>query len=51
VLGIIGAIVGGFIFARFGAERVSDLRGMLVAVVGASVVLVIYHALFARRVV
>lgn len=50
VLGIVGAIVGGFLFAQFGAAGVTgfNLYSMFVAVVGAIVVLVIYHALFRR---
>ena len=53
VLGIVGAIVGGFIFTRFfGAAGVTgfNLYSMFVAVVGAIVVLLIYHALVRRRV-
>jgi len=52
VLGIVGAIVGGFIFAQFGAAGVTgfNLYSMLVAIAGAIIVLVIYHALFGRRV-
>jgi uncharacterized membrane protein YeaQ/YmgE (transglycosylase-associated protein family) len=52
VLGIVGAIVGGFLFAQFGAAGVTgfNLYSMVVAVVGAVVVLVLYHALFNRRV-
>ena len=51
VLGIVGAIVGGFIFTAVGATGVTgfNLYSMFVAVVGAIVVLVLYHALFARR--
>jgi uncharacterized membrane protein YeaQ/YmgE (transglycosylase-associated protein family) len=51
VLGIVGAIVGGFIFTAVGATGVTgfNLYSMLVAVIGAIVVLVLYHALFARR--
>lgn len=51
VLGIVGAIVGGFIFTAFGAAGVTgfNLYSMLVAIVGAIIVLWIYHALFARR--
>ncbi|MDB5396596.1 MAG: transglycosylase, partial [Rhodospirillales bacterium] len=51
VLGIVGAIVGGFLFTRFGAAGVTgfNLYSMLVAVVGAVVILVIYHAIFGRR--
>jgi uncharacterized membrane protein YeaQ/YmgE (transglycosylase-associated protein family) len=51
VLGIVGAIVGGFIFTAVGATGVTgfNLYSMFVAVVGAIVVLVLYHALFVRR--
>lgn len=51
VLGIVGAIVGGYLFSLFGAQGVSgvNLYSMFVAVVGASVVLVIYHSLSGRR--
>jgi uncharacterized membrane protein YeaQ/YmgE (transglycosylase-associated protein family) len=50
-LGIVGAIVGGFIFTAVGATGVTgfNLYSMFVAVVGAIVVLVLYHALFGRR--
>jgi uncharacterized membrane protein YeaQ/YmgE (transglycosylase-associated protein family) len=53
ILGIVGAIVGGVLFNEFGAAGVTgfNLYSMLVAVVGAIVVLFIYHALFGRRVV
>ena len=53
VLGIVGAMVGGWLFATFGAMPVTGLNlySMLVAVVGAVVVLVIYHAIFGRRAV
>ncbi|WBO24445.1 GlsB/YeaQ/YmgE family stress response membrane protein [Sphingomonas abietis] len=45
VLGVVGAVVGGFLFNQFGAAGVSGLNlySLLVAVVGAVVVLVIYH--------
>jgi uncharacterized membrane protein YeaQ/YmgE (transglycosylase-associated protein family) len=51
VLGIVGAIVGGFLFAQFGAQGVTgfNLYSMFVAVIGAVVVLVIYHAVAGRR--
>ncbi len=51
VLGIVGAVVGGFLFTKFGAVGVTgfNLYSMFVAVVGAIIVLVLYHALFARR--
>ena len=51
VLGIIGAFVGGWLFSFFGAHGVTGLNiySMLVAIVGAIVVLLIYHALVRRR--
>jgi uncharacterized membrane protein YeaQ/YmgE (transglycosylase-associated protein family) len=51
LLGIVGAIVGGFLFTRLGAVGVTgfNLYSMFVAVIGAVVVLVLYHALFGRR--
>lgn len=53
VLGIVGAIIGGFIFNAFGGVGVTgfNLWSLLVAVIGAIVLLVIYHALFGRRTV
>jgi len=46
VLGIVGAVVGGWLFTRFGAAGVTGLNlySLLVAVVGAVVVLILYHA-------
>ena len=51
VLGIVGAIVGGVIFTAVGATGVTgfNLYSMFVAVIGAIVVLVLYHAIFGRR--
>ncbi|MEA2782246.1 MAG: hypothetical protein QOK29_3790 [Rhodospirillaceae bacterium] len=51
VLGIVGAVVGGFLFTQFGAPGVTgfNLYSMLVAIIGAIVVLVIYHAVTGRR--
>jgi len=52
VLGIVGAFVGGFVFNNFfGAAGVTgfNLYSMFVAVVGAVLVLVIYHLLFRGR--
>ncbi len=51
VLGIVGAFVGGFLFSLFGAAPVTGLNiySMIVAVVGAIVVLMIYHAVIGRR--
>ncbi|MDE2578206.1 MAG: GlsB/YeaQ/YmgE family stress response membrane protein [Hyphomicrobiales bacterium] len=47
VLGIVGAVVGGFIFNFFGAAGVTGLNiySMIVAVIGAVVVLWIYRAI------
>jgi uncharacterized membrane protein YeaQ/YmgE (transglycosylase-associated protein family) len=51
VLGIVGAVVGGYLFQTFGMAGVSgvNLYSILVAVIGAIVVLVVYHALIGRR--
>ncbi len=51
VLGIVGAVVGGFIFQEFGAAGITgfNLYSMIVAIVGAIILLVIYHAIFSRR--
>jgi uncharacterized membrane protein YeaQ/YmgE (transglycosylase-associated protein family) len=50
VLGVVGAIVGGFIVSFFGTEGVTGLNiwSLIVAVLGAVVVLWIYHAVVAR---
>jgi uncharacterized membrane protein YeaQ/YmgE (transglycosylase-associated protein family) len=47
ILGIVGSIVGGWLFTMFGASGVSGLNlySLLVAVVGAIVVLVVYHTI------
>lgn len=51
VLGIIGALVGGAIFSALGAASITgfNLYSLFVAVIGAVVVLVVYHALSGRR--
>jgi uncharacterized membrane protein YeaQ/YmgE (transglycosylase-associated protein family) len=51
VLGVVGAVVGGFLFNLMGHSGVSgiNLYSIFVAVVGAVVVLVAYHALAGRR--
>jgi len=51
LLGVVGAFVGGFLFTRFGAAGVTGLNiySILVATVGAAVVLIIYHMLAGRR--
>jgi uncharacterized membrane protein YeaQ/YmgE (transglycosylase-associated protein family) len=50
VLGIVGAIVGGWLFTFFGAAGVTgfNLYSIFVAVIGSIVVLVVYHLI--RRV-
>jgi uncharacterized membrane protein YeaQ/YmgE (transglycosylase-associated protein family) len=50
ILGIVGAVIGGFLFEKFGMAGVTgiNLYSILVAVVGAIIFLVIYHALFRR---
>jgi uncharacterized membrane protein YeaQ/YmgE (transglycosylase-associated protein family) len=50
LLGIVGAVVGGFVFRTLGASGVSGLNvySLIVAVIGSVVFLLIYH--FVRRV-
>ena len=50
LLGIVGAVVGGWLFRTFGMAGVTGLNiySLFVAVLGAIVFLVVYH-LFARR--
>jgi uncharacterized membrane protein YeaQ/YmgE (transglycosylase-associated protein family) len=50
LLGIVGAVLGGWLFNRFGASGVTGLNlySLLVAVIGSVLFLVIYHAI--RRV-
>jgi uncharacterized membrane protein YeaQ/YmgE (transglycosylase-associated protein family) len=51
VLGIVGACVGGFLFTSIGGMGITgfNLYSMFVAIVGAVLVLVIFHALTGRR--
>jgi uncharacterized membrane protein YeaQ/YmgE (transglycosylase-associated protein family) len=51
LLGVVGAIIGGYLFNLFGASGVTGLNlySVLVAVVGAVVFLVVYHTIFRRR--
>jgi uncharacterized membrane protein YeaQ/YmgE (transglycosylase-associated protein family) len=51
LLGVVGAFIGGYLFSLFGASGVTGLNlySLLVAVVGAVVFLVVYHAVFRRR--
>ena len=50
-LGIIGALVGGFLFDLIGSSGVTGLNiwSMIVAVIGSVVVLLIYNAVTGRR--
>jgi uncharacterized membrane protein YeaQ/YmgE (transglycosylase-associated protein family) len=50
VLGVVGAIAGGFVFNALGAPGVSGLSlySLLVAVSGSIVLLVLYHAVSRR---
>ncbi|HPG03059.1 MAG TPA: GlsB/YeaQ/YmgE family stress response membrane protein [Beijerinckiaceae bacterium] len=50
VLGIVGAVVGGFIFTFFGAAGVTGLNiySLIVSIVGAVVVLWVYHQVAGR---
>jgi len=50
-LGIVGAVVGGFLFDLFGATGVTGLNiwSMIVAIVGSVVVLLVYNVLTGRR--
>ncbi len=51
ILGIVGAFVGGWLFNTFGMPGVSGLNvySMVVAVIGAVVVLVLYHLVVRRK--
>ena len=50
VLGIVGAVVGGYLFTAFGATGVTgfNIYSMIVAIIGAVIVLWLYHAIAAR---
>jgi uncharacterized membrane protein YeaQ/YmgE (transglycosylase-associated protein family) len=50
-LGIIGAVVGRFLFDFFGATGVTgfNIYSMIVAIFGSVVVLLIYNAIVGRR--
>jgi uncharacterized membrane protein YeaQ/YmgE (transglycosylase-associated protein family) len=56
VLGVVGAVAGGWLFNQFGQPGITGLNiwSFLVAVIGAVILLVLYHAVTgrgARRVV
>jgi uncharacterized membrane protein YeaQ/YmgE (transglycosylase-associated protein family) len=50
LLGVVGAVIGGYLFQTFGMAGVTGLNiwSLLVAIVGAVLFLIIYHALFRR---
>ncbi|HEY4214825.1 MAG TPA: GlsB/YeaQ/YmgE family stress response membrane protein [Steroidobacteraceae bacterium] len=52
ILGIVGAVVGGWLFRGFGMTGVNGLNlySLLVAVIGAVIFLAVYHLIFRRRV-
>ena len=47
LLGVVGAILGGYLFTAFGAHGVTgvNLYSLFVAVIGSVVFLVLYHAI------
>jgi uncharacterized membrane protein YeaQ/YmgE (transglycosylase-associated protein family) len=51
LLGIVGAMVGGWIFNALGEPGVTgvNIYSILVAFVGGVVLLVLYHAIFGKR--
>jgi uncharacterized membrane protein YeaQ/YmgE (transglycosylase-associated protein family) len=50
VLGIVGAVLGGYLFTALGATGITgfNLYSMFVAVIGAVVLLAVYHAIAGR---
>ena len=53
VIGIVGAVVGGWLFQAFGTSGISgvNIYSLVVAVVGSVAVLVLYHTFFRRALV
>ena len=51
VLGVVGALVGGFLFNMLGMSAATGINiySIFVAFIGAVVVLLIYHMVFRRR--
>ena len=49
LLGIVGAVLGGFVGQSIGLYGPGESAGMLMAIVGAIVVLVLYRMLVGRR--
>ncbi|MGD0866369.1 MAG: GlsB/YeaQ/YmgE family stress response membrane protein [Rhizomicrobium sp.] len=50
-LGLVGAMVGGFIFSEIGGSSITgfNLYSIFVAIIGAIVVLFLYHAVTGKR--
>ena len=50
-LGLVGAMVGGFIFSEIGGSSITgfNLYSMFVAIIGAIVVLFLWHAVTGQR--
>jgi uncharacterized membrane protein YeaQ/YmgE (transglycosylase-associated protein family) len=50
ILGVVGSVVGGWLFNAFGMPGVTGLNvySLIVAVIGAAVFLIVYHALTRR---
>jgi len=50
-LGLVGAMVGGFIFSAIGGTSITgfNLYSMFVAIIGAIVVLFLWHAITGRK--
>ena len=51
VLGIVGAVVGGWVFNTFGMAGVTgfNIWSLIVAVIGAVLLLVVYHAITGNK--
>jgi len=51
LLGVVGAVIGGWVFGAMGSTGVTGLNlwSLFVAVVGSVVFLVVYHAVFGAR--
>jgi len=51
ILGIVGAVVGGFISAAIFGRGVEslDIMSIIIAIIGAVIVLAIYHMVTSRR--
>lgn len=51
ILGVVGAIVGGFLFSLIGASGITGLNiySLIVAVLGSVVVLLAYHMVLGRK--